>query len=92
MSIIPLTVFFSLLLAGTFVVLFLREQCRSHLTSPERDSLLPLADEFPQTAGGALVPADEHDHTDDTCTCRSGQRHPCAHCLRRRDEQEPAFF
>lgn len=45
MSVIPLTIFFSLLLAGIFVVLFVREQHRRHLTSPERDSLLPLADE-----------------------------------------------
>ncbi|RXK55197.1 hypothetical protein ESB00_04685 [Oleiharenicola lentus] len=85
MSVIPLTVFFSLLLAGTFVVLFLHEQRRRHLTSPERDSLLPLADEFPQASGA------QH-HADRACACRSGQRTPCAHCLRRRDEQDPAHF
>lgn len=85
MSVIPLTVFFSLLLAGTFVVLFLREQRRRHLTSPERDSLLPLADEIPQATG--------HDHeSEDRCACHSGQRSPCVRCLRRRDEQEPAYF
>ncbi len=86
MSVIPLTVFFSLLLAGTFVVLFLREQRRRHLTSPERDSLLPLADETPHAA-------DHHDQARGrTCACRSGQRPPCAGCLRERDEQEPAYF
>ncbi len=92
MSVIPLTIFFSLLLAGTFVVLFLREQRRRHLTSPERDSLLPLADEFPLTAGGMHIPADRTEHAEETCACRAGQRPPCPHCLRRRDEQEPAYF
>lgn len=96
MSVIPLTVFFSLLLAGFFVVLFLREQRRRHLTSPERDSLLPLADEYPQTAGlslhGTQDSPGEHEHTAEACACRSGRRATCAHCLRRRDEQEPAYF
>jgi hypothetical protein len=45
MSIIPLTVFFSLLLAGLFVVLFLVDRNRSTLGGAERDSLMPLADE-----------------------------------------------
>ncbi len=45
MSVIPVTVFFSLLLVGFFVVLFLREQRRRPFASAERDSLLPLADE-----------------------------------------------
>lgn len=110
MSVIPLTVFFSLLLAGTFVVLFAREQRRRHLTSPERDSLLPLADEIPVAAGGtprprgfnlrdrssvasandeAQVPPTDHDHA---CGCRAGSRPPCAGCLQRRDEQDPAHF
>lgn len=48
MSVIPLTVFFSLLLASIFVVLFAREQRRRPFASPERDSLLPLADETPR--------------------------------------------
>lgn len=103
MSVIPLTVFFSLLLVGTFVVLFAREQRRRHLTSPERDSLLPLADETPVAVGHNLrglssvgsakdeaqVPPTDHDHA---CGCRRGVRSPCADCLRRRDEQEPAYF
>jgi hypothetical protein len=45
MSVIPLTVFLSLLLAALFVVLFACEQRRRPFSSPERDSLLPLADE-----------------------------------------------
>lgn len=51
MSVIPVTVFFSLLLAGFFVVLFAREQRRHRFASPERESLLPLADETPRSAG-----------------------------------------
>lgn len=84
MSVIPLTVFFSLLLAGLFVLLFVREQRRRHLTSPERDSLLPLADELPQAVPAvARAPG--------RCTCQAG-RPPCAACLRERDEREPAYF
>lgn len=45
MSVIPITIFFSLLLAGTFVLLFAREQLRRSFSSAERDSLLPLAEE-----------------------------------------------
>lgn len=50
MSVIPITVFFSLMLAGFFVVLFIREQRRHRFASSERDSLLPLADERPADA------------------------------------------
>lgn len=104
MSVIPLTVFFSLLLAGTFVVLFLRDQRRRHLTSPERDSLLPLADEQAHVvARNVRMSTRRNQHTaakrvtpdpdsEDRCACRSGQRPPCAGCLRRLDEQEPAYF
>lgn len=45
MSVIPLTVFFSLLLAGLFIALFVHEQRRRRFTSAEHDSLLPLAEE-----------------------------------------------
>ena len=51
MSVIPLTVCFSLGLVFLFVALFWREQ-RKGGRSPERDSLLPLADETPRQAGG----------------------------------------
>ncbi|MCM2275078.1 MAG: hypothetical protein NDI75_09830 [Candidatus Didemnitutus sp.] len=57
MSVIPVTVFFSLLLAGFFVVLFAREQRRHRFASPERESLLPLADETPRSAGAKSAPA-----------------------------------
>jgi len=97
MSVIPLTIFFSLLLAGTFVVLFAREQRRRHLTSPERDSLLPLADETPVSAGPNPLGHDhdhdhDHEHGVGRCGCRNGARPPCSGCLKRRDEQEPAYF
>jgi hypothetical protein len=45
MSVIPLTLGLSLVLVGVFLVFFLREQRRSRLSSPERDALLPLAEE-----------------------------------------------
>lgn len=50
MSVIPLTVFFSLLLAGLFIGLFAHEQRRRRFTSAEHDSLLPLAEETPHPA------------------------------------------
>jgi hypothetical protein len=113
MSVIPLTLFFSLLLAGTFVLLFAREQRRRRFGSAERDSLLPLADETPREVtsdqvelvqpvrhslgdGGRPRSTHEeehdHDHGDGPCGCRQGARPPCAGCLKRRDEQEPAYF
>jgi len=52
MSVIPLTLGLSLMLVGAFLVFFLREQTRSRLSSPERDALLPLAEETPH-----VVPA-----------------------------------
>ncbi len=52
MSVIPITVFFSLLLAGLFVALFAHEQRRRRFASSERDSLLPLAEEKPAPAKG----------------------------------------
>jgi hypothetical protein len=58
MSVIPLTIFFSLLLAGLFISLFAHEQRRRRFTSPERDSLLPLAEETPH-------PVDSDIHEDD---------------------------
>ena len=58
MSVIPLTIFFSLLLAGLFIALFVHEQRRRRFTSAEHDSLLPLAEEAPREAGrrSVLVP------------------------------------
>jgi hypothetical protein len=89
MSVIPLTIIFSLLLAGTFIVLFAFEQHRGHLTSPERDSLLPLADEASRLSGRQ----DAGDRDDGGCSCRAGSR-PCAACLRRRAaaDQDHRYF
>lgn len=50
MSVVPLTLTISLCLVFTFVVFFLREHARGRISSAERDSLLPLADEAPQVA------------------------------------------
>jgi len=106
MSVIPITVFFSLLLAGIFVLLFAREQLRRRFSSAERDSLLPLADETPLEVEHGLGPRstheDDRDHDGEThaghrlgdgrCGCRRGVRTPCAGCLQRRDAQDPAYF
>ncbi len=81
MSVIPLTIFCSLLLAGLFIVLFALEQ-RRRCSSAERDSLLPLADEQRHTVGPA---GPGHDHAHDAhagCGCRDGSRPPCAGCLK----------
>jgi cbb3-type cytochrome oxidase subunit 3 len=50
MSVIPITIFFSLLLVALFVGLFWREQRARRFGGPERDSLLPLAEETPRSA------------------------------------------
>ena len=71
MSVIPLTIFFSLLLAGLFIVLFAHEQRRRRFTGAERDSLLPLADEVPHEVGSG------HRHDGKNCGCRDGARPPC---------------
>ena len=52
MSVIPLTLGLGVALVGVFLGLFLREQMRSRRSSPERDALLPLAEEKPR-----VVPA-----------------------------------
>ena len=81
MAVVPLTLTISLCLVFTFVVFFLREHARGRLSSAERDSLLPLADETPR-----LVPIRaEHAHHGDDCGCRTGRRAPCAGCLRHAD-------
>ena len=79
MSVIPLTIFFSLLLAGLFIALFVHDQHRRRFASAERDSLLPLAEEDAHVASGH---ADGHDHAD-ACGCRDGSRPPCPGCLKR---------
>ena len=58
MPVVPLTLTISLCLVFTFVVFFLREHARGRLSSAERDSLLPLAEE---TARLAAVKAERRD-------------------------------
>jgi hypothetical protein len=73
-TIIPLTLLVSLLLAGLFIILSTRS---------ERAALLPIAvDPRPK------VPVDHHDHHDHGhgaagCGCRDGSRPPCHGCLKR---------
>jgi hypothetical protein len=50
MSVVPLTVIISLCLVFSFVIFFLREHARGRVSSAERDSLLPLAEETPRLA------------------------------------------
>ncbi len=45
MPVVPLTLTISLCLVFTFIVFFLREHARGRISSAERDSLLPLAEE-----------------------------------------------
>ena len=88
MSVVPLTLTISLVF--TFIIFFLREHARSGISSAERDSLLPLAEETPHlTESKHLTSESDHDHnaalTTDAadCGCRSGRHAPCAGCLKR---------
>jgi hypothetical protein len=56
MPVVPLTLTISLCLVFTFVVFFLREHARGRVSSAERDSLLPLADETTRPAHRASDP------------------------------------
>jgi hypothetical protein len=56
MDVVPLTLTISLCLVFTFVVFFLREQARGRVSSAERDSLLPLAEETPRLAHAPTSP------------------------------------
>ena len=80
MSVVPLTLTISLCLVFTFVIFFLREHARGRLSSAERDSLLPLAEETP-TLARATVRPDTASHGD--CDGQPGRRTPCAGCLER---------
>lgn len=78
MPVVPLTLTISLCLVFTFIVFFLREHARGRVSSSERDSLLPLAEENPRLAH-APIPVDSAAH--------GGGRHhdgqpPCSGCLR----------
>ena len=89
MSVVPLTLTISLCLVFTFVIFFLREHARGTVSSAERDSLLPLAEEDSRLAH-ATVPRDSaphgsarHSFSDGGCGCHDGSRAPCPGCLRR---------
>jgi hypothetical protein len=88
MDVVPLTLTISLCLVFTFVVFFLREHARGVLSSAERDSLLPLADETARLATPTPAPGHDHhhdnDHDDGGCGCHDGSRPPCAGCLKTR--------
>ena len=62
MAVVPLTLTISLCLVFTFVVFFLREHARGRLSSAERDSLLPLAEETARVAH-ASAPRDSAPHS-----------------------------
>lgn len=85
MSVVPLTLAVSLSLVFTFVVFFLCAHARGRVSSPERDSLLPLAEEGLRPAKAARVEdGRRHAHADaGDCGCRDGSRPLCADSLRR---------
>ncbi|MBI5689329.1 MAG: hypothetical protein HZC55_04475 [Verrucomicrobia bacterium] len=61
MAVVPLTLTISLCLVFTFVVFFLREHARGRLSSAERDSLLPLAEESTRLVGSPSGEAGSND-------------------------------
>ena len=79
MAIVPLTLTISLTLVFTFVIFFLREHARGRVSSAERDSLLPLAEENPRLARVLVQPPQNASR----CTCLKGSPVPCASCLQR---------
>lgn len=50
MEVLLLTVLLSLVLAGVFVTLFLKDRRTKRISGAERDSLLPFADESSRDA------------------------------------------
>lgn len=62
MAVVPLTLTISLCLVFTFVIFFLREHARGHLSSAERDSLLPLAEETPRVVSASADDSLPVDH------------------------------
>lgn len=91
MAVVPLTLTISLCLVFTFIVFFLREHARGRLSSAERDSLLPLAEESPLVAMAGRPPHLDRDRphphhaANSACGCRSGVRAPCAGCVKRHE-------
>jgi len=94
MSVIPLTLAISLCLVFTFVLFFLREHGRQRFSSAESDALLPLAEEIPR-----IVPSPQSkkarghqpgEASHKNCGCKTGERPPCAGCLRRTEPKSLA--
>jgi hypothetical protein len=79
MPVVPLTIIVSLCLVFSFVVFFLREHARGRVSSAERDSLLPLAEEGVRLASAGKT----HSHAASGCGCHDGSRAPCAGCRSR---------
>lgn len=79
MPVVPLTLTISLCLVFTFVIFFLREHARGQVSSAERDSLMPLAEEASRLAHAA-APHDSAPHGGDRS---EGDRSPCDGRLRR---------
>lgn len=77
MPVVPLTLTISLCLVFTFVIFFLREHARGRLSSAERDSLLPLAEERVR-----LAHATRRDSALHGCSCQEGGP-SCSDCPRR---------
>ena len=71
MAVVPLTLTISLCLVFTFVIFFLREHARGHLSSAERDSLLPLAEENRQIS---RVSSGDLDRSDRGARSSAGDR------------------
>ena len=85
MSVIPLTLTISLCLVFTFVLFFLKEYGRERFSSAESDALLPLADETPKLATARTAGGEG-----DPCGCSTGERPPCAGCLRQSHQPNSA--
>lgn len=79
MAVVPLTLTISLCLVFSFVIFFLREHARGRLSSAERDSLLPLAEESSRLAH---VQA-SHDSAPHERGCQDDNRNSSPGCLRR---------
>lgn len=78
MPVVPLTIIVSLCLVFSFVVFFLREHARGRVSSAERDSLLPLAEE-----GMRLASVEKSTASPKGCGCHDGSRPPCPGCRSR---------
>ena len=84
MEVVPLTLTISLCLVFTFIIFFLREHARGVLSSSERDSLLPLAEETAHVDSTGSRAGHDHKKNHRGCGCHDGSRPPCSGCLKTR--------